>query len=57
MSLPWQISCFFALMIAVADWSRMPETWQTIVTAGPAGPTLRVTFWIAAALIYCSLLP
>lgn len=57
MGLPWQVGCFFALMIAVAGWSRMPETWRTVVTAGPAGPTLRVTFWIAAALIYCSLLP
>lgn len=57
MSLPWQVCCFFALMVAVAGWERIPETWRLDVTEGPAGRTLCFAFWIAAALVYCSLLP
>jgi hypothetical protein len=57
MGLPWQVGCFFALMVAVAGWERIPDTWRADVTEGAAGRTLRFAFWIAAALVYYSLLP
>jgi hypothetical protein len=57
MGLPWQVGCFFALMVAVAGWEGIPDTWRTDVTEGAAGRTLHFAFWIAAASVCYSLLP
>lgn len=54
--MPWQVGCFFVLLVVIAAWEGLPDPKRTEVLAGPAGHAVRFAFWVAVLFVYGSLL-